>query len=161
MSVADTSTSSNLENNTTCRRSDGTDRRKAHLKATLFSYFNSRRLQVRRNSATTLGLLTDSAKSHSYGFIAAILLFLVFDAILSYSIINAKAGTDNLLTYVMTNNVWQTFFLVKSILAAISIIFLAGYKNIKMLENLSVLQIIIAFVSIYFLMLTYELALVI
>ncbi|MDH5217819.1 MAG: hypothetical protein OEX19_08990 [Gammaproteobacteria bacterium] len=161
MSVANTSTNSSLEHNTTCRRADSVDRRKAHFKATLFSYFNSRRLQVRRSSATTLAQLTDSAKSHSYGLMTGILLFLIFDAILSYSILSSSVGAENVLTHVMTNNSWQTFFLVKSILAAISIIFLAGYKNIKMLEKLSVLQVIVTFVSVYFFMLTYEIALVI
>lgn len=161
MSIANTSTNSNLENNIACRRADNTDRRKAHFKATLFSYFNSRRLQVRRNCATTLAQLTNSTKSHSYGLVTGILLFLIVDALLSYSILSSDTSTENLLTHVVTNNSWQTFFLVKSILAAISIIFLAGYKNIKMLENLSVLQVIIVFVSVYFLMLTYELFLVI
>jgi len=160
MSVANMSTNSSLENSTTCRRDDNTDRRKAHFKATLFSYFNSRRLQVRRNSAKNLAQLTDSAKSHSYALITGILLFLIFDAILSYSILNTNTNTESLLTYVMTNSSWQTFFLVKSILATISILFLAGYKNVKMLENLSVLQVILAFVSVYLLMLTYEAALV-
>ena len=158
MSVANKST---FDGDSNCRRSKSTDRRKSHFKAALFSFFNSRRLEIRRDGNSALANLRESAQSHSYVIMMGVLIFLIFDAILSYSILSIGLNDASTLVQVMTESKWQLFVVVKSLVSALSILFLATYNNIASLEKLTMTQVIVFFMSVYILLLSYEIALII
>ena len=156
MSVTDMSTP---EDNLVCRRAENVDRRQAHFKAAVLSYFNARRQIVRRDVSDAVNHLGEIVKPCSAGMLCGILVFLVLDAMLSLSILHMSGSEQSPLAQILYDNTWQSFFLMKSLVAAASVIFLAVYKNVDMLKTLSRAQALMVFISFYIAMLVYEVVL--
>lgn len=159
MTISNTTASDNIF---ACRRAEDVDRRQAHFKAVLRSFFNGRRRSLRRDKTETIEELRQLEKPYSYGMLFGILIFLVFDAILSLSLVTLVGDSTGSVIQIMSqSSSLQSYFLFKSVVASICVFFVAIYQSVPALSNISATKILVTIMSCYIALMAVEIVLIV
>ncbi len=136
------------------------DRRIQHTKSFFYSFFKRRRKAVRRTSETQTNVYVDVHDPLTVGLFIAIILFCVFDAIMTLIIIQAGGKEVNpVMKYIMDKDVMM-FFWVKFSMTSLGMLILVSHKTFVICRGVTGSSAIKSIFVLYFLLMIYELVLV-
>ena len=130
--------------------------RKAYLEDRLYTVYQSQRLSTLSKNPNTIEL----PQAYSTKVLLAIVIFLMFDALLSLSILGL--GSDSLipLSEILFHKDMAFFFMVKSVLTALFLGLVAVHKHYQILRDITGRQLLFGASIIYLSLVGHEIAII-
>lgn len=141
-----------------CRREQTLDRRQAHFKATLRSFFSSRRQGLRRGDQAAIEQFRQQDQPISMVLLFGVVAVVVLDAIVSLAVFNAASREISLAQLLAQQNL-HGFFFIKSIVTALCLLFMATYKQFDVFRHITEKKVLLGLVGTCVLMLGYQITL--